>query len=64
MVLINGVSLDVAGKTVAAYLAEAGYDTQRLAVERNGEIVPRAQYDAVIFQEGDRVEIVRFVGGG
>ena len=64
MVLINGESLDVAGKTVAAYLAEAGYDTQRLAVERNGEIVPRAQYDAVIFQEGDRVEIVRFVGGG
>ena len=64
MVLINGESLAVAGKTVAAYLAEAGYDTQRLAVERNGEIVPRAQYDAVIFQEGDRVEIVRFVGGG
>ena len=64
MVQINGENLAVAGKTVAAYLAEAGYDTQRLAVERNGEIVPRAQYGETVLQDGDSVEIVRFVGGG
>ena len=64
MVLINGERLPAEGKTAAEYLCSAGYDPQRVAVERNGEIVPRAQYDAVIFQEGDRVEIVRLVGGG
>ena len=64
MVHINGEDFSVEGETVAAYLAYAGYDPQRVAVERNGEIVPRARYSEVTFQAGDCVEIVRFVGGG
>ena len=64
MVKINGAPVDAAGQTLAAYLAEAGYDLQRIAVERNGEIVPRAQYGGTVLQEGDTVEVVRFVGGG
>ncbi len=64
MVKINGESLDVAGKTLADYLAQADYDLQRIAVERNGEIVPKAQYGETVLAEGDSVEVVSFMGGG
>lgn len=64
MVTINGESVDAAGKSVAAYLTEAGYPLQYIAVERNLEIVPKAQYDSTILCDGDSVEVVRFVGGG
>ncbi len=64
MVTINGASVDAAGKTIAAYLTEAGYPLQYIAVERNLEIVPKAQYDSTILCDGDHIEIVRFVGGG
>ena len=46
------------------YLTENGYDPKRIAVERNGLIVAKAQYDATILQKDDRIEIVRIVGGG
>ena len=36
----------------------------RIAIERNGEIVPRAAWDRVALQSGDKLEIVQFVGGG
>ena len=49
---------------LAEYLANQGYETTRLAVERNGEIVPKAQYAQTVLQDGDAIEIVRFVGGG
>ena len=64
MVTINGEALDVGGKTLAAYLAEAGYEQNRIAVERNGEIVPKASYGETRFQDGDVVEVVNLVGGG
>lgn len=64
MVKINGALLDVAGKTVAEYIATTQYDLKRIAVEKNGDIVPKAQYAETIFQDGDVVEIVGFVGGG
>lgn len=64
MVKINGKELAVAGKTIADYLAETDYDIKRIAVERNGEIVPKAQYAETVLQPGDSVEIVSFVGGG
>ena len=64
MVRINGEDLDVVGKSVAEYLNSAGYDLGRVAVELNGDIVPKAQYADTIFQDGDCVEVVSFVGGG
>ena len=64
MVTINGEALDVGGKTLAAYLAEAGYEQNRIAVERNGEIVPKASYGETRFLVGDVVDVVNFVGGG
>lgn len=64
MVKINGEEHDLAGKTLAEYLAAADCDPKRIAVERNGAIVPKAQYGATVLQDGDLVEVVRFVGGG
>lgn len=64
MVKVNGAELDIAGKTVAQYLSTTNYDPKRIAVERNGDIVFKSQYEATILQDGDSVEIVSFVGGG
>lgn len=64
MVKINGVELDIAGKTIEEYLATTNYDVKRIAFERNGEIVFKAQYPQTILQNGDTLEIVSFVGGG
>lgn len=64
MVKINGTEFEVTGQTVAQYLAQAGWDAGRLAVERNGDIVPRAQYGETVLEDEDVLEIVRFVGGG
>jgi sulfur carrier protein len=64
VVRINGKDLDVGGKSVAEYLNFAGYDLMRVAVELNGDIVPKAQYNDTIFNDGDSVEVVSFVGGG
>ena len=64
MVKVNGAELDIAGKTVAQYLTTTNYDPKRIAVERNGDIVFKSQYDAIILQDGDSLEIVSFVGGG
>ena len=64
MVKINGEELNIAGKTVAEYLATTSYDPKRIAVERNGDIVPKAQYGEIVLNDGDSVEVVSFVGGG
>ncbi len=64
MVKINGESLDIAGKTISEYLSTTNYDMKRIAVEKNGDIVPKATYAQVVFEDGDIVEVVSFVGGG
>ena len=64
MVKINGENLDVAGKSVADYLNSSGYDLKRVAVELNGDIIPKTQYAETILKDGDSVEAVSFVGGG
>lgn len=64
MVKINGKEENAAGKTLEAYLQEAAYPMARIAVERNGEIIPKAQYASTVLKDGDSVEVVSFVGGG
>ena len=64
MVKINGEELNVSGKTIAANLATTKYAPQRNAVERNGDIVFKSQYDETLLQDGDSIEVVSFVGGG
>ena len=62
--IINGVQEAAEGKSVAQVLQEKGIDLSNVAVERNGEIVPKRQYDSVILTAEDRLEIVSVVGGG
>jgi len=50
--------------TVAALIETLGYVGKRIAVERNGEIVPRGRHAEVTLADGDRLEIVVAVGGG
>ena len=64
MVKVNGELLDLAGKTIYEYLTTTEYDPKRIAVERNGEIVFKSQYDDVVLQDEDSIEVVSFVGGG
>ncbi len=62
---INGeAKSDVGARTLAALVAELGLDPRKVAVERNLEIVPRSLYGQTPLAEGDRIEIVQFVGGG
>ena len=64
-VLVNGEPKTCAEPTSLAALIELlGLKVDRVAVELNREIVPRAQWAATQLQDGDRLEIVHFVGGG
>lgn len=50
--------------TLADLLASLGIESGRVAVERNLEIAPKSLWGEIVLAEGDRVEIVQFVGGG
>ena len=50
--------------TLATLLRDEGLAERRVAVEVNGEIIPRGQHATQVLQEGDRVEIVHALGGG
>ena len=52
------------GATVLALLRQLGIGDGPVAVERNAEIVPRAQHATTMLTDGDQVEVVQFVGGG
>lgn len=64
MIKINGESLNIGEKPLTEYLAEKNYKSERIAVEINGDIVPKSKYSETILRDGDTVEIVSFVGGG
>ena len=62
---INGESREFpVPLTVTALLDELGLAGKRIAVERNGEIVPKSRHAEAILDEGDKLEIVVAVGGG
>jgi len=50
--------------TVMEYVSAKGYRTNRIAVERNGQIVPKSAYESTVIKDGDSLEVVSFVGGG
>ena len=63
--IVNGAPRRTgAGTTLADLLAQLGIEPDMVAVERNREIVPRSAFGATVLAEGDRIEIVQFVGGG
>lgn len=61
---LNGEEKQVAARNLSALIEEIGLDGRKIAVEKNLEIVPRSTYLATAIDEGDRLEIVHFVGGG
>lgn len=65
MAVICGKSVPEAdGKKLSDYIIYAGYLGGRIAVEYNGKILPKADYDKVIIASSDNIEIVEFMGGG
>jgi len=62
---INGESREFPdGMTVAALVGQLGMKPDRVAVELNLEIVSRTKWEATILKDGDKLEVVHFVGGG
>lgn len=64
VIKVNQNYVDAAGKTLSEYLGTTSYDIKRIAVEINGQIVPKAEYAGTLLKDGDVVEVVSFVGGG
>lgn len=63
--VVNGEERQVEpSTTVQALLASLGLGDTLVAVERNEEVVPRAKHESTELHDGDRVEVVHFVGGG
>jgi thiamine biosynthesis protein ThiS len=63
--VINGEARELDGAAdLAGLVAGLGLDPRKVAVERNLEIVPRSLYGATALLDGDRIEIVHFIGGG
>jgi thiamine biosynthesis protein ThiS len=64
-VVVNGEPKQCGGGTsLAAFINQLGLKGDRIAVELNREIAPRSRWTDISLAEGDRLEIVHFVGGG
>ena len=62
---INGEAREIEdGATIGTLLATLGFAGRAVAVERNAQIVPRAEHAQTSLAEGDKLELVQFVGGG
>jgi len=62
---LNGEPYEIAGPvTISALLAQLNIDPRIVAVEHNITVIKRQRYDQTVVNDGDEVEIVRFVGGG
>ena len=65
MVKVNGKSFsDIDNMKVSDFLNREGYKKEFIAVELNGQILPKEEYDKRCFSNEDVVEVVSFVGGG
>ena len=65
-IMINGNNRHFDGEsvTISALVMMLNLTDKRMAIEKNGEIVPRSQFDVVTIVDGDKLEIVGAVGGG
>ena len=65
MIIVNGKEINLTeDTTVAEYLEQNNYQTNRIVVELNEEILPKYSYSETMLKDGDRLEVVTFVGGG
>jgi len=66
-IVLNGQNRTFAlesSRSIEGLVEELGLKGDRIAIEQNGEIVPRSEWPQTDLQEGDRLELVHFVGGG
>lgn len=65
MITVNGKQIQLASEmSVADYLEQNNYQIKRIALELNEEILPKYSYSDTMLKDGDRLEVVTFVGGG
>jgi len=63
--IVNGETVKLENPvTIKEYLTSNGYDCTKVAVEKNGDIVPKATFSEAMLYDEDTIEVVRFVGGG
>jgi len=63
-IILNGKNHQSQAATVFELIEELGYVGKRIAVELNGDIVPKSQHETHVLADGDQLEIVVAVGGG
>ncbi len=64
-ITVNGKPREIDAETpLPAFLQAFGIDPRLVAVAINGDVIPKAEYDAARVREGDEIEVVRMVGGG
>ncbi len=61
---VNGETEQIEPQSLEAYLTDKSLLGRRIAVERNGDIVPKSQFSKVMLEDGDVLEIVHAIGGG
>ena len=65
MITVNGKQIQLTSEmSVADYLEQNNYQIKRIAGELNEEILPKYSYSDTMLKDGDRLEVVTFVGGG
>lgn len=62
--IINGEKLEFKELKFMDFIKEKGLKIELIALELNGEIIPKSEFENLILKENDKVEIVSFVGGG
>ncbi|EIG9552678.1 sulfur carrier protein ThiS [Campylobacter jejuni] len=62
--IINGQKLELKELKFMDFIKEKGLKIELIALELNGEIVPKSKFENLILKENDKAEIVSFVGGG
>jgi sulfur carrier protein len=69
MITLNGEAREIEPGTTVAMLVvmlsgDEGRDPRGIAIERNLEIIPKSEHASTMIEDGDRIEVVQFVGGG
>ncbi|MGD9221912.1 MAG: sulfur carrier protein ThiS [Desulfobacteraceae bacterium] len=63
-IIINGKKQDVSARSIADYVSNSRLDPKTLVVEHNGQVIVSDQWEEIRLREGDRLELLSFVGGG
>ncbi len=64
MIIVNGNEKEFYSTNLKNFLTDCGFSINLVACELNGHIIPKAQYENTLVNDGDTIEVVSFVGGG